>query len=74
MRTIHVIAAVLALYAATLNRAAADTADDDAMRKKLAPIIDCINHSDVGLQQNFDRYRWMLNNMKTRGETKALLR
>jgi len=66
-RTGFVIVAVVALSATVFGRA--DAADDEAVQKKLAPIIDCINRSDVRLQQNFDRYRWMLNNMKNRGET-----
>lgn len=67
MRTNLVIAAVLGLYAATLNQAAADATEDEAVRKKLAPIIDCINHSDFVLQRTFVQYRRLLDDIKRSG-------
>ncbi|HYB08906.1 MAG TPA: DUF3829 domain-containing protein [Alphaproteobacteria bacterium] len=44
--------------------ARANDADDEALERKLTPIIDCINGSDKNLQEAFQEYGRLLNDIK----------
>jgi Protein of unknown function (DUF3829) len=43
---------------------APDAADDQAVEKKVAPFIECINSSDTGLQRAFQNYRQLIEDIK----------
>ncbi len=66
MRGFRAIAVIAVLTAATFERAAAE-ANDEAVREKLAPIIQCINNSDFVLQRTFVQYRRLLEDIKRYG-------